>query len=62
MLKLTFAYLDAGTGALLLAALTGGVAGLKMYLSSLRAKYVGRRRLRGRGDDEESGEERRSDA
>lgn len=50
----TLAYLDAGTGALLLAALTGGVAGMKMYISSLREKFRDRLRVKGRGASSES--------
>ncbi|MGZ5383363.1 MAG: hypothetical protein ACXW15_01330 [Acidimicrobiia bacterium] len=46
MFRFTIAYLDAGTGSMLLQALLGGVAGLVVYLRTL-----GRRRFRRKTTD-----------
>ncbi len=42
--RMTLLYLDAGTSSVLLAALAGGAAGLRLYVASLREKLSARRR------------------
>jgi hypothetical protein len=47
MTRLTFAYLDGGTGSMILQAVLGGAAGLAVYF-----KTKGRRLFKRRSDDE----------
>ena len=45
--KTMLAYLDAGTGSILLAALAGGVAGLRLFIGHVWAKLARRKRIIG---------------